>query len=366
MITPSLHEMAVVARMMEERGLRIPLFVGGATTSDLHTAVCLASEYSGPVVHTEGAASLPGPLTDFVSSRRDEVFALLRRKQTELSDNYHRQSETGRCSLKEARDRAVAVKYPSAAPLSVGDHLIEIPIADLVALINWRPLMHEWGLNPGDTQTAEAVRILDDAKLMLEDMRGSFKARVTILPARRYGDNIEIDDDITLPTIRSLTPNQVTGACQALSDFIAENDDHIGLFVVTSAGSGLPEAIGQLKEMGEYRALLMQSLAHRLAEAATEWLHRYVRKTLWGIPESCGIRPAIGYSCLPDQSLVEILDKRLDYRSLGIKVTENGALSPSATTTGLIIGHPESRYFETSKLTEEAFTDYAERRGRDT
>lgn len=365
LITPSLHEMAVVAKMMEERRLTIPLFVGGATTSDLHTAVCLAPKYSGPVVHTDGAASLPGPLSDFISAGREEPLALLRFRQAELADGYHKRKESGSCSLSEARSKSAPVDAPAAKPRSVGEHLLDIPVNELVSLINWRPLLHEWGLNPAESESSEAKKILQDAREILAGINGSFKASVVIMPARRDGDDIILEDGNAIPTIRSLTPNPVTGECLALSDFVAQSDDHIALFAATGAGSGLPEEIEKQKENGEYQALLMQSVAHRLAEAATEWMHRYVRETLWGLPEDCGIRPAVGYSCLPDQSLVEVLDRYLDYDSLGISLTENGALYPSATTTGLIIAHPSSRYFETSKLTEEALNDYSRRRGRD-
>lgn len=365
LITPSLHEMAIVAKMMEERGLKIPLFVGGATTSDIHTAVRLAPEYSGPVVHTDGAASLPGPMSDFISGRKQEAFAILRHKQAELAEKYKKNSNADILLLSEARKRSQAVNEPSAQPRSVGSHIIEIPVHDLIPLINWRPFLNEWGLNPGDKQSEEAEKILRDARKMLSEIKGSFKAKVLIVRARREGDDIVLDKGVRIPTLRSLTPNPVSGVCYALSDFISDHDDHIGIFAVTAAGSGLPETIKRLKESGEYQGLLMQSLAHRLVEAATERMHSYVRKTLWGIPDDCGIRPAIGYSSLPDQSLIDVLDKYLDYSSLGITATENGALYPSATTTGLIIAHPQSRYFETGRLSEEALKDYAERRGLD-
>ena len=161
--------------------------------------------------------------------------------------------------------------------------------------------------------------------------------------------------------------------CPALADFVAEKDDHIGLFAVT-VGSGIGRFIE--RQTSDFDRLLAQSLADRLVEAAAEIVHLRVRRSLWGYApleddeprrllraEYQGIRPAIGYPSLPDQSLVFIADRLLDYGSMGITVTENGALKPSATVTGLFIAHPASRYFVVGALTDEAREDYRRRRG---
>jgi len=361
LITPSLHEMGVVASMMEKSGLKIPLFVGGATTSDLHTAVRLAPLYSSPVVHTGDAASLPGVLSQFTSENKDEAAASLRSQQKKMRENYETAGKT--LSLGEARSRAVPVGEPSPAPLSPGDHHLDIPVKEIASLINWRPFLNEWGLDPSRQDSPEAVKLLNDAHDLIERLDGSFQAMVVILPARRNGDDIIVNDSESIPTIRSLVPNPVMGHCLALSDFIAERNDHIALFAVTAAGNGIQEEIERIENSEDYRSLLLQSVSHRLVEAATEWTHRLVREKIWGIPGDSGIRPAVGYSSLPDQSLVMLLDRWLDYSAMGITITENGALYPSATTTGIIIAHRASRYFETGTLSDESIADYSARRG---
>ena len=370
LITPSLHEMGVIAGMLEKEELDIPLFVGGATTSDLHTAVKLAPLYSGAVVHTSDAASLPPVIKEFTGNGYPSALAEHKAKQEKIRNEY--EGKAPQLSLAEAQERAAKVEMPAPAPLKTGEFILEIPIQEVSPLINWRAFLSEWNLNPADADKQhrcecgschESDRLINDAKDFLSSLNCTIKSKVIITDAHAEGDIIIIGDKLTLPTLRSLTPNPVTGQTYAMSDFIFSEGDYIGLFAVTLAESGIPEQIESLRQSDEYRSLLLQSLSHRLAEAATEWMHRYVRKELWGIEENTGIRPAVGYSSLPDQSLVFLLDEMLDYTSLGIHTTEHGALSPSATTTGLIIGNPASRYFEVGALSEESKEDYAKRRG---
>ena len=377
LITPSLHEMTEVARMMEESGLRIPLFVGGATTSPLHTAVRIAPVYSGAVVHTHNAASLPPAIRDFTSVDAEEYAARLKAEQGRIRDEYA--ARTSLMTLAEARAVAAKVTCPAPEPESAGEFLLSIPVSEAVPLINWRAFLSEWHLDPADAPKAlqesecgcgaggEAERIIADARRMLASLDCSIRAKVIIASACPEGDDIMVyaprRESLRIPAVRSLTPNPVSGKTLAMSDFIYSDGDHIGLFAVTLAGSGLPERAEALKDSDPYGSLLLQSLSHRLAEAATEWMHRHVRSRLWGLGENDGIRPAVGYPSLPDQSLVMVLDRWLDYASMGINVTGNGAMHPSATTTGLIIGHPEARYFATSPLSPEARADYARRRG---
>ncbi|MDE5790184.1 MAG: methionine synthase [Muribaculaceae bacterium] len=371
LITPSLHEMGVVAEMMEKAHLSIPLFIGGATTSDLHTAVKLAPIYSGAVVHTTDAASLPGVMKTILSSdTSSDAICNLREKQKKIVKEY--EETTSMLSLDEARSRNSAVTFPASAPYKKGEVIIKIPLKELYPLINWRAFLSEWNLNPADapkiinrevSNDSEASKIIRDALALLDNLNVSIGAKVIITGARSEGDDIVLENGQTIPTLRSLKPNPVNGSTLALSDFIYSGGDNIGFFAVTLAGSGIPDEIERLKASDEYQSLLLQSLSHRLAEAGTEWMHRYVRKDLWGIEENVGIRPAVGYSSLPDQSLVFILDELLDYSSMGIEVTEHGALSPSATTTGLIIAHPASRYFEAGPLSDASRRDYGKRRG---
>ncbi|MDE6718014.1 MAG: cobalamin-dependent protein, partial [Muribaculaceae bacterium] len=352
LITPSLHEMCVIAEMMEKKGLSIPLFVGGATTSDLHTAVKIAPLYSGAVVHTKDAASLPGAVKDFTGENFEGKLIELRKAQKKLCDSFH--SSTPLLSLTEARKKGRKVRYPAQEPKMKGVFNMTVALKDLVSLINWRAFLSEWKLNPADASLilegslndSESSRLIDDAIKILDSLKGNAKAKVIVTGARSNNDDIILENGTVIPTLRSLTPNPISGNTVAMSDYIYTDGDHLALFAVTLAGSGIPEEILRLKDSDEYRSLLLQSLSHRLAEAATEWIHRHILHEVWGIDEKTGIRPAVGYPSLPDQSLLFTLNEILGYKEMGIEISENGALYPTATTSGLIIAHPDSRYFE--------------------
>lgn len=386
LITPSLEEMTVVARLMEERGMTIPLFVGGATTSDIHTAVKIAPCYSGPVVHTRDAASLPGIARRFVDpATRPEAEVELRARQEEIRREYEEGLRRARrLSVEESRRRAQPVTAPSPFPVAgYGTHDIHYTISELKGIINRRAFFSLWHLDPvldrrlteagaacgcpgcaSDPHLREAAKLWNDALAMMDSFSRegiTIAARAVLAAARtdRGSDTIIITDpsgsEIPLPTPRQTADIPVT---LALSDFIAEADDTICLFCATAAGP-LAEKIASLRASGdEYGAMLAESLADRLVEAATARLHADVATRLWGFASpseaidiegdgsaQMGIRPAIGYPSLPDQRLVFTANRLIDYPSLGIGLTENGALNPSATTTGLILAAPSARYF---------------------
>ena len=377
LITPSLHEMGVVAEMMEVNEMNIPLFVGGATTSDLHTAVKLAPLYSGPIVHTSDAASLPPAIKEFIGNNREKAKENHFQMQKDLR-NAHALASHPSLSLEEARTKAYKTKSTSPRPLKTGEFEWKVPVTDLAELINWRAFLHAWKLNPANSKEnrnnsdSEEQKLISEAKKILDNLDTSILSKVIILKARSEGDDIIISDSLRLPTLRQSVADPIKGFTLALSDFITEKDDHIALFVVSIAGSALEKKLESLSAENEYDSLLLQTLAHRLVEAATEWTHRKVSEELYGLPEKSGIRPAIGYPSLPDQSLVFLLDNFLKYKDLGINVTSHGSLSPSATTTGLIIMSPDARYFDIlstkgngalSDLPSEYREDYRLRRG---
>lgn len=394
LITPSLSEMASVARLMEERGVEIPLFVGGATTSALHTAVKIAPERkSGLVVHTHDAASLPGVVKRLLAEdTKEEAAREIKEEQARLREEFERKS--GRSlTLEEARARRHVTATPSERPTHPGLTDMEISVGEASELINWRAFMSAWKLNASLAAAAdvhdcdgcraewlagqpeemrpkaqEALKLVEDARKVLkrlEEEGVGLKARVVILPAETDSKEtisaIDGDERVEIETPRRLvapagneTPEQ-----PALADFLSENGDYVGFFAVT-AGVEIEKRIEKLRQEGrEYDALLLQSLADRLAEAGTEVMHHRVRTQLWGYaPEEGkmtrerasrqdyrGIRPAVGYPSLPRQQEVHTLDRILHYGELGIRLTENGALSPSATTTGLLFASAEARYF---------------------
>ncbi len=328
LITPSLDEMCKVAQMLEERGLRIPLFVGGATTSDLHTAVKIAPLYSAPVVRTADAASLPPKALHI-----KELAPLIREEQDAMRKKFAMRDSL--LSIDEARMRSVAIESPAISPACTGTFDFTPSVKELMPLINWRAFMGEWSVRPDD-RGEEKDRLLNDAKTELQSLDAKIKARAVIADASRTDAEVIATSGIEIATPRTLLPNPVTGKCPALADFVAEKDDHIALFAVSVNYSD--------EACDEYRLLMRRILCHRLAEAATSWLHDKVR-TLWGLAPGSGIRPAVGYPCLPDHQLVFTLDKVLHLDQLGISLTEKGAMSPDASTCGLIIGHTSAKYF---------------------
>lgn len=328
LITPSLREMANVAAMLQDRGQSIPLFVGGATTSELHTAVKIAPLYDGAVVRTADAASLPSIAKQIsVPAVKDAIQA----EQAEIRRKHCEKNPP--LSLEEARKTASPVADPAPRPLLPGRHEFHPTLDDLSPLINWRAFLGEWRLAPS-AKSEEARKLLADAAAELPLMVLSVNAAVEILPAERVAPEAVKVRTVTLEMPRSLRPNTASGACLSLADFIAPANDHVGLFAVCV---NFPE------KGDEFRSMLRQTLGHRLAEAATEWLNRKVDSMLWGVGKS--IRPAVGYSSLPDQSLIFKINELLPLAPLGITLTENGAMHPGSSTCGLIVAHPSARYF---------------------
>jgi 5-methyltetrahydrofolate--homocysteine methyltransferase len=411
LITPSLEEMCNVAKLMEIKGLKIPLLIGGATTSAIHTAVKIAPCYGGPVVYTRDAASMPAVAQRLVNpATHDAIVAEVRASQERLREKHS--ATVKLLSLDEAKSRRPELKYPCYVPVSAGVHDMTFDVDTLRDYINWRAFLSAWGLDasfaslmdvkgcdhckaqwlasvPTDkvNKAAEAMQLLKEAQFALNAMArlGGVHARVALLPAGSDGDTIIYksgDEIYRLATLRQQHPSAKNGACVALSDYLCpigdngELCDWIGLFAVTS-GREIESKIAQYKAQGDdYKMILYQTLADRLVEAATEVMHKNVRRELWGYAENepenegnrllqyyKGIRPAIGYPSLPDQSLIFVLDKVLKYAEIGVTVTEHGAMAPAASTTGVIISHPDSSYFMVGPIDETQRKDYAKRRG---
>lgn len=321
LISPSLEQMCEVAVALERRGLKIPLFVGGATTSDLHTAVKIAPLYSAPVVHTSEAASLPPTV-----SKIKELWPEIKREQQRLREEYA--DGLPRLTIDTARLRSEAVQTPSPKPKMTGVFDFEPTILELEPLINWRGYLGELSIVP-DMRNPDVIKVLEEAKTELNNMEATVKARVAIFPAFRSAPEEISVDNCVITTPRSL---RALDHCPALADYIATENDHIGLFATS---------VNATSENNIIRSIL----ANRLAEAATEWLHGKVRRELWGIPDGDGIRPAVGYPSLPDHSLIFVIDRILHLGEIGITLTETGAMQPLSSTCGLIIGHQSARYF---------------------
>lgn len=390
LITPSLSEMQRVAAMLQEQRMTIPLFVGGATTSDIHTAVKIAPAYpSGLVIHTTDAAQLPGVAAQFIGEVAGSTVNSLYSTQQQLREEYERkQSSRNLLSIQQARAKRHITSTPSPAPLLPSITDLTITAAEATPFINWRAFLAAWKFPPALAsitdidgcdhcraqwlaaipeelrgRAAEAMQLIKDAKRRLATMSSmQLHARVAILPACASDETVTVTipdgKEVSFETPRQLTPQQ-SGVQLALADFLASGTtDHAGFFFVTTAGE-IADAIDSAKRSDDdFDTLLLQTLADRLVEASTELMHFRVRKSIWGYspietidPKNFmshkyrGIRPAVGYPSLPDQSTIFDFDKILDYASAGIRLTENGALYPQATTTGMLLASSDARYF---------------------
>lgn len=395
LITPSLHEMQTFAELMEKEGLRIPLFVGGAATSAIHTAVRIAPGYSGQVFHTVDAAQLPGVARQWLNpATRQEAIRTLQRTQEQLRRAHAAPSSP---LLAYAQANALRQTPPTdgslQSPLPTGTETLHFPIPDVRRYINWRAFLIAWGLDaslaaiseidgcdhcraqwlaalPQEKREkgAEAMQLIKEANRLLDNLAKHFPQGITVrtvtMPAASRDNDIVVnspDGEVVFPTLRQ--QNDAGGQPRlALADFVAQSSaeaaypDRLTFFACT-VGQEMQHRIETRRASGdEFAAMLHQSIADRLAEAATEMLHQR-------ISGGRGIRPAIGYQSMPDQSLVFEADKILDYNSIGITYTENGALYPPATTTGLFIISDNAHYFIVGDISPEQFADYTLRRG---
>ena len=395
LITPSLEEMAKVIVSVEQMGLRIPIMIGGATTSDMHTAVKLAPLYSGPVIHVKDASDDVRVLSELGSPRREQYLESVRARQRRLREEFALKEHAGSYrALEEARrhafttNPATVVKARKTGRFAFNNY----PLDEIAKLINWSYFFSAWGLagrypslldNP--KQGEEARKLYDDAQQLLGEIvdRRLLRANgiVCLHPARRDGDDIVLYRDerrtqelMRLPQLRNQQEGLEHNLC--LSDFLAEEGDYAGAFAVT-AGIGLDRLTEKLKAAhDDYRAIMAKLLADRLAEAFAETLHLHVRRSLWGYeqdektPEDLfagryrGIRPAFGYPSCPDHSLKEDLFRLMDVTAAtGIELTESYMMSPGESTCGLILAGEQSRMFTVGKIDEQQLESYARRRG---
>jgi 5-methyltetrahydrofolate--homocysteine methyltransferase len=386
LITPSLHEMTALAAEMQRRGLRTPLLIGGATTSRAHTAVRIAPAYDGLVVHVPDASRAVGAVAE-VLAHPDDVAARLGAEYAALRERHEERAQP-LVPLAEARARAVRLTPPTPpAPAHPGRHLLAPALGEVAEVVDWTPLFSTWGLRgtyprilDDPRQGEEARTLLTDARSLLDRLvaDGALSPRgvVGLWPARRVGDDIEVDAGgrtVVLHTLRQ--QRERAGAHAALADYVALAGDHVGGFAV--AIHGAEELARGLADGGDdYAALLVRALADRLAEAFAEWAHREVRVRLWGYaPDEAlpvadlvaeryvGIRPAPGYPAQPDHTEKAALFDLLGAEEAGLALTESFAMTPPSAVSGLYLAHPEARYFAVGKIGRDQVADYAARKG---
>jgi 5-methyltetrahydrofolate--homocysteine methyltransferase len=406
LITPSLDEMSHLAGELERLGMNVPLLIGGATTSRVHTAVKIDPNYrGGPVVHVNDASRAVGVVSSLLSPERREVYAAeVRADYAKISAAHFRaQADKKRLKLADARANAVAIdfaKTPPKKPAFLGiKGFRDYDLAELAKYIDWTPFFQTWELTGrfpailDDPKVGEVARSLyDDARKMLDLIvkENWFKAQATIgfWPANAQGDDIAVYSDdsrgeqiATFHTLRQQLEKREGRFNAALSDFVAPVasgvPDYIGAFVVT-AGIGEDIVADRFKNANDdYSSILCKALADRLAEAFAERMHLRVRKEFWNyapdeqltpeqliLEEYQGIRPAPGYPAQPDHTEKATLFSLLDAENTaGVKLTENFAMWPGSSVSGLYFSHPESFYFGVGKIERDQVEDYAARKG---
>ncbi len=397
LITPSLGEMIKVVRELERRGAEIPVIVGGATTSAVHTAVKIAPEYSGPVIHCRDASENVVVLGKLFGPEREDFLAEVRRKQEELRRNYAASHGEGRLlSLARARANCHVKRVEEVAePLCLGTrHLLDYPIGDVIPYIDWSYFISSWELKGrwpeilfSSDKGEEARKLVDDAQTMLCRMDRekllTLHAVVGIFPAFSRGDDIVVEWKgcrVVLPQLR----NQSVAAEEnrSLADYVLPEGagrDYVCLFAA-SAGFGLRELVEGLRREGdEYGAVMAKLLADRLAEAFAEALHTVVRRDLWGFEKGAplpvreilagnyrGVRMAFGYPAAPDHSLKREVFRLLDAeRVTGMRPTESCMIDPGESLCGAIFADSQMKYFDVGAIDAEQLEDYARRRGID-
>jgi 5-methyltetrahydrofolate--homocysteine methyltransferase len=404
LITPSLDEMVHVAREMERQGFKLPLLIGGATTSRAHTAVKIAPNYSEPVVHIIDASRAVPVTTTLLSDARKPVFMAQHHAEYEALRKAHAAPRQMGVSLEIARSRRTPIVWRAEdipSPSFTGVRVLNnFPLATLREFIDWSPFFHTWGLKGIYPRILEHAQHGEQARqlfkegnalldVIIEQKLITARAVYGLFPASAVGDDVELyaDDKRNklierFHFLRQQANREGSEPCRSLADFIAPKEtglpDYIGAFAVTT-GIGLKELCDSYKaKHDDYNAIMAEALADRLAEAFAECLHKCVRNE-WGYGRSenlsnadliqekyRGIRPAPGYPASPDHTEKGTIWHLLDVRAnTGIQITESFAMWPGSSVSGLYFAHPESRYFSLGKIDRDQVADYAERKGLD-
>jgi 5-methyltetrahydrofolate--homocysteine methyltransferase len=403
LITPSLEEMAHIAGELEREGFRLPLLIGGATTSRAHTAVKIAPRYSAPVVHVADASRAVGVVSELLGDGAAQYAAGVREDQERIRvDRAGSRERVTKVSVEAARanktpiDLAVRVPRPHALGVRTFD---DYPLEELVDRIDWTPFFQAWELKGSFPAILEAPLVGESARALYQDGRQLLdrivsarllhaRAVVGFWPANSVGDDIELYADESrsdvrgvVHTLRQQMEKPPGRPNMALADFVAPRasgvSDYLGGFAVT-AGAGSAELVASLETANDdYGAIMVKSLADRLAEAMAERMHELVRRELWGYApgealdnaqmireEYQGIRPAPGYPACPDHTEKATLFALLDAEArVGMSLTESFAMLPPASVSGFYFWRPEAHYFGVGRIGRDQLKDYARRKG---
>jgi 5-methyltetrahydrofolate--homocysteine methyltransferase len=405
LITPSLDEMVNFAVEMEREGLQIPLLIGGATTSRAHTAVKIAPRRSGPVVWVKDASrSVPVAAALLDDKQRPALLEATERDYASLRERHAQKNERPTLTLEKARKNRTPIEWggylpPVPAKGAGVREFLDYDLAELREYIDWQPFFNAWEMkgrfpdilnNPASGEAAR--KLYDDAQNMLDTMIKEKWLRangvIGFFPANAVGDDIEVYTDdtrtevlTTLHNLRQQGQHRDGIPNRSLGDFIAPKDtglaDYVGGFAVTAGLDGHDKIVEFKAAHDDYSAILLESLADRLAEAFAERMHQRVREEFWGYqPDEhldqdaligeryVGIRPAPGYPACPEHTEKVTLFELLDVtKRTGIELTESMAMWPGAAVSGWYFSHPQSQYFVVGRLAQDQVADYAKRKG---
>jgi 5-methyltetrahydrofolate--homocysteine methyltransferase len=402
LITPSLDEMVTLAKELDKRKVKIPIMIGGATTSRAHTAVKIAPQYSSTVVHVNDASRAVTVAGNLLNEDTNLKYTTeIRSEYDELREGYlNRSRDKNFLTIEQARANKLKIDWDTFTPVKpnfIGTKTIEVAIATLVPYIDWTPFFRTWelfGKYPAiltdEVVGEQSQAVFNDAQamlaLILKEDKFSAKGIYGIFPANQVDeDDIELSDENGNALVKFLTLRQQSHKTKgapnvALSDFIAPKDtgktDYMGAFCVTT-GFGVEEWAAEFeKNLDDYNAIMVKALADRLAEAFAEYLHEQIRKEIWGYaPDENlsteamidevykGIRPAPGYPACPDHLEKPTIWKLLNVeQEIGVTLTESMAMWPASSVSGYYFGNPQSKYFGLGKIKEDQVVDYAKRR----
>lgn len=402
LISPSLEEMIQLARAMEKRKMDIPLLVGGAATGALHTAVHIAPEYSGGVIHVRDASTAPGVIGQLTGNARKVYIMEVGRHQQKIRDTHDKTTGNKQwVSLQKARENPLITNWEQTfipAPRQQGLHIMNnIPLDHIIPYIDWGAFLHAWDLRGkyprmlGSGEKGKSGRaLLKDARQLLQSLKLeealSPKGVAGLFPAYGLDDDVMVCPDGETPVQINFLRNQesrLPGGNICLADFVAPESyksmGYVGCFVLSIHGAH-SQAETYCKSTDDYMALMVKVLADCLAEGFSSYMHKRVAEHLWGyakaegaprvgqklreeVPNLRGIRPAVGYSSCPDHSQKQQIFHLLDAtRHTGVTTTENYAMLPGASVAGWYFAHPEARYFHLGKIGQDQVTDYARRR----
>jgi 5-methyltetrahydrofolate--homocysteine methyltransferase len=402
LITPSLDEMVYLAKELERLKVKIPIMIGGATTSRAHTAVKIAPQYSSTVVHVNDASravTVAGNLLNEDSNLK--YTSDIRSEYDELREGYlNRSRDKNFLTIEQARANKLKLDWENYTPFQpnfIGTKTIEVDLDELVPYIDWTPFFRTWelfGKYPAiltdEVVGEQATSVFADAqemlKIILKEKKLAAKGIYGIFPANQVNDDdilvspTNSQQSSTFLTLRQQSQKTAGAPNIALADFIAPKDsgkiDYMGAFCVTT-GFGVDEWASEFEtNLDDYNSIMVKALADRLAEAFAEYLHEKVRKEIWGYasdevlsPDDLieekykGIRPAPGYPACPDHLEKPTIWKLLNVeQEIGVKLTESMAMWPASSVSGYYFGNPESKYFGLGKIKEDQVIDYSKRR----